>query len=84
MVIKLKSKATVVLPKEVAKQLKLKTEDDLDIKIVDGSIIITPVVVCPKKYVNELHTEINKAKKAVEQEEIFNGVDEVVSKIDEQ
>lgn len=48
MLVDLKQKSQVTIPKEFVKRLKLSVGDKLDVEIKDGRLIITPVVVVPK------------------------------------
>ena len=48
MLVDLKQKSQVTIPKVLLKKLKLKIGDKLDIKVKNGKLIITPVVVIPK------------------------------------
>ena len=83
MIIELRPKATLVLPKEVAKQLKLATGDKFDLTIVDGAIVLTPVVIVEKKVVKELRTNVNKLKKTESSSPELESLDETVTKIEE-
>ena len=46
--------------------MKLNTGDKLDVFGRDGMIFITPVVVYPKNYVDELHSEVQTIKADIE------------------
>ena len=48
MLVDLKQKSQVTIPKALLKKLKLKIGDKLDIKEKNGKLIITPVIVIPK------------------------------------
>lgn len=85
MFIDVRPKATIALPKEVAKSLKLSTGDQLKLEVVDGVIHLTPVVVYSKTYVKQLKDELAQMKKAAEQnpellEEIKAFVEKLASK----
>ena len=86
MIVELKPKGTLVLPKELVKELRLSTGEKMKIEVVDGVIHITPVVILPKKVVKQLQKEVNQLKKeAAEQgvQESFEGIDAVLEKIEE-
>jgi len=44
----LKQKSQVTIPKDFINKLSLKIGDKLDIQEVDGKLVITPVVIIPK------------------------------------
>lgn len=50
----------------------------------EGTICILPVVVYPKKYLNELRDEINEAKAKIESGEqpVFDSVDAFFAKLE--
>lgn len=85
MIVDLKAKGVLALPKEVLKELKLSNGDSLELRIVDGVIQLTPVIVCPKTTVKELNDKLTKLKKSVGKEnaETFEAVDAVMVKMQE-
>ena len=83
MIIELRPKAALTLPKEVAKQLKLATGDKFELEVVDGVIKLTPVVIIEKKVVKELRTNVNKLKKVEAGSPELNSLEETVTKIEE-
>ena len=83
MIIELRPKAAITLPKDVAKQLKLSTGDKFDLTIEDGAIKLTPVVIVEKKVVKELRNNVNKLKKVGGESPEVNSIDETVTKIEE-
>ena len=54
MLVELRQKAQVTIPKEIIVKLGLSEGDKLEIFEKDGFIYIMPVVVYPKHYLNEL------------------------------
>ena len=48
MIVDLKQKSQVTIPKDLIKKLALKIGDKLDVEAVDGKLVITPVVIIPK------------------------------------
>lgn len=48
MLVDLKQKSQVTIPKALLKKLKLRIGDKLDIKEKNGKLIITPVIMIPK------------------------------------
>jgi AbrB family looped-hinge helix DNA binding protein len=48
MLVDLKQKSQVTIPKDFVKKLNLKVGDKLDVEEKDGKLVITPVVVVPK------------------------------------
>lgn len=85
MLTELRQKSQITIPKEIIIKLGLSEGDKLDIFEKDGSICIMPVVVYPKKYLNELRAEIDdvKAKIASGEQPVFDSVDSLFDKLEE-
>ena len=48
MIVDLKQKSQVTIPKELVKKLNLKVGDKLEVTENDGKLIVTPVIIVPK------------------------------------
>ena len=72
-------KSQITIPKELVSKLGLKEGDKLDIIEKDGAIQIMPVVVYPKKYIDELREEISDIKNKIKSGEqpIFDSVEDL-------
>lgn len=84
MLVELRQKSQVTIPKEIIIKLGLSEGDKLDIFEKDGSICIMPVVVYPKKYVDELREELDdiRAKIASGEQPVFDSVDSLFDKLE--
>lgn len=84
MIAELRQKAQVTIPKEIIVKLGLSEGDKLDIFEKDGAICIMPVVVYPKKYLDDLKEEICdvKAKIASGEQPVFDSVDALFEKLE--
>lgn len=84
MLAELRQKAQITIPKEIILKLGLSEGDTLDIFEKDGVICIMPVVVYPKKYLNELRDEIIevKSKTASGEQPVFDNVDALFDKLE--
>lgn len=84
MLAELLPKSQVTIPKEIIVKLGLSEGDKLEISDRDGLICITPVVVYPKKYLNELREEIAdvKAKIASGEQPFFDSVVALFDKLE--
>jgi len=87
MLVELKQKSQVTIPKALVKKLNLEVGDKLDLALKDGRIIITPVVIIPKDqewyYTHEWQTGEKEAdrqlaegrvKVAESKEELYKGL----------
>jgi AbrB family looped-hinge helix DNA binding protein len=88
MLIKLRNRAQITLPKEIVKALGLKSGDDLEIRIEKGRVIITPVAVIPKDELWAWKTEIRTAIEEGREEaregklKVYNTVHEMWAEIE--
>jgi AbrB family looped-hinge helix DNA binding protein len=85
MLAELRPKSQITIPKELVEKLGLSEGDKLDIYEKDGVICIMPVSVYPKKYLDELKDEIEetKAKIASGKQPVFDNIDELFKKLEE-
>jgi AbrB family looped-hinge helix DNA binding protein len=77
MLAELRVKSQVTIPKVLVDKLGLAVGDKLDIYEKDGILCIMPVVVYPKKYLDELREEIKVTKTKISSGEqpVFDNVD---------
>lgn len=62
MITKIKEKNQVTIPSNIIKQMKLKTNDQLQVEIINGKIVITPVEIVEKDFFEtKLGKEIKEA-----------------------
>lgn len=78
MLAELRAKSQITIPKEVVAKLGMHEGDKLEVIEKDGVIQLIPVVVYPKKYVDELKNEIAEMKR-----KIADGTQPTFSSIDE-
>jgi len=85
MLAELRAKSQITIPKDLVDKLGLSEGDKLDLDEKDGVIYITPVVVYPKKYLDELRQEIEatKSKIATGEQPVFDTVDALFAKLEE-
>ena len=84
MLIELRRKSQITIPKDLIEKLGISEGDQLEITEKDGVIIIMPVVVYPKNYIRDLKDEITDIKRKIElgKQPIFDGVDELFEHLD--
>lgn len=82
MLAELRQKSQITIPKEIVLKLGLSEGDKFDIVEKDGTIYMVPVVVYPKKYVDELNREFEEAKAQIAAGElpVFDSVDEMFAR----
>ena len=85
MIAEFRTKSQITIPKEIVMSLGLTEGDKVDIFEKDGEIHIVPVVVYPKKYVEELQSEISEAKAKIASGErpVFDSIDKLFESLEE-
>ena len=84
MLAELRQKSQITLPKEIVSKLGLNEGDKLEIAEKDGLITLMPVTMYPKKYLDELKSEIEtaKAKIAAGDAAVFKNIDELLNALE--
>lgn len=84
MLAELRQKSQITIPKEIVEKLGLAEGDKLDISEKNGVICLIPVVVYPKKYLDELRSEIAEAKEkmACGEQPVFNNMEALFAKLE--
>lgn len=84
MLTELRPKSQITIPKEIIVKLGLSEGDKLDIFERNGAICMLPVVVYPKKYLDELLGELGevKAKIASGEQPVFDNIDALFAKLE--
>ena len=60
MIAELRGKGQITIPKEIVKALALSKGDRFEVFEKDGAIMLMPVVIYPKNYVNNLKSEFHR------------------------
>lgn len=68
MIIELRKKSQITLPKEIVKELKLQEGDKFDVLIENGGIKLEPIAIYSKEYMGELAMEL----KVIRQDQSLN------------
>ncbi|MCR1808948.1 AbrB/MazE/SpoVT family DNA-binding domain-containing protein [Haploplasma modicum] len=62
MIIELRKKSQITLPKEIVKELNLSEGDKLQINVNDGKIVLKQVAIYPVEYIEKLEKELKLLK----------------------
>ena len=68
MLVEIKEKGTIVLPKEAINKMRLHKGDRLEITFEDGAMVIRPIDVFPRGYVAKLQKQLDQLMKQVSAE----------------
>ncbi|MDD2262884.1 MAG: AbrB/MazE/SpoVT family DNA-binding domain-containing protein [Clostridia bacterium] len=58
MIIELRKKSQITLPKEIVRELNLVEGDKFEVNVVNSQIVLEPVAVYPKEYLKKIEEEI--------------------------
>lgn len=85
MIIDLRKKSQVTIPKEIVNELNLNEGDHLDISVRDGVIIIEPVAVYSKSYIKKLEDTVMRINEEPTDYNVgpFKSVDEAINYLEE-
>lgn len=82
MIIELRKKSQITLPKEIVKELNLQEGDKFEISIEDGIIKLVPVAVYSKEYILKLSEEIKVLRDDTKFEyNTFNNIDDLLKSL---
>lgn len=86
MLAEIRTKSQITLPKAIVKSLGLSEGDKLEVYESNGIICMVPVTVYPKKYVNDLQSEIAALKKTISEgkQPVFDSIDALMDKLEEE
>ena len=84
MLVELRTKSQITIPKDIVKNLGLSEGDKFDVFEKDGVICFMPVVVYPKKYIDELNSEMADIKRKIKSgnQPAFDNVDALFDKLE--
>jgi len=85
MIIELRKKSQVTIPKEIVSELNLREGDHLDISVKDGSIIIEPMSVYSKSYIQKLEEAVMRINEEPSKYSVgpFKSVEEAMKYLEE-
>lgn len=85
MLAELRQKSQITIPKDIVDKLGLTEGDKFEVRELDGTIYLLPVVVYPKKYMDKLQKEIGdvKEKLAAGEQPVFDTVDALFKYLEE-
>ena len=85
MIIELRKKSQVTIPKEIVNELNLNEGDHLDISVKDGVIIIEPAAVYSKSYIKKLEDTVMRISEEPIEYNVgpFKSVEEAINYLEE-
>lgn len=85
MIIELRKKSQVTIPKEIVDELNLQEGDHLEVSVKDGAVIIEPVAVYSKSYIKKLEDTVMRLNEEPTTYNVgpFESVEDAISYLEE-
>lgn len=84
MIIELRKKSQITLPKDIVKQLNLLEGDKFEVTVENGVIKMEPIVVYSKQYIKKLTNEIQMLREDVESKyNTYSTVDDLINSLND-
>lgn len=84
MLVELKSKSQVTIPKEIVKTMNLKQGSQFEISEDQGKIVLVPVTIYPDHVIKNLKAEVNEIKESIKngKQPVFDSIDSLFEELD--
>lgn len=84
MLVELKAKSQVTIPKDIVSSLNLKQGDQFEIVEENGKIILIPVALYPEHVISQLKESVNEIKESIKKGEqpIFDNLDSLFEELE--
>ncbi|WP_054252535.1 AbrB/MazE/SpoVT family DNA-binding domain-containing protein [Neofamilia massiliensis] len=84
MLVELKSKSQVTIPKEIVKTMNLKQGSQFEISEDQGKIVLVPVTIYPDHVIKNLKAEVNEIKESIKngKQPVFDSLDVLFEDLD--
>lgn len=84
MLVELKAKSQVTIPKDIVNYLKLDQGDKFEIIEQDGKIILIPVAVYPEKVIRDLKSSVDEIRESIKNgtQPMFDSIDALFEELD--
>jgi AbrB family looped-hinge helix DNA binding protein len=85
MIIELRKKSQITIPKEIINELYLQEKDQLEISIKNGVIVIEPVAIYSKSYIQKLEETVMRINEDPSKYNVgpFKSVEEVINYLED-
>lgn len=84
MLVELKAKSQVTIPKDIVNSMELSQGDQFEVIEDNGKIVLVPVAVYPEHVIKNLKAEVKEIKEAVKNGEkpVFDSIDSLFEELD--
>lgn len=84
MLVELKAKSQVTIPKDIVQSMELNQGDQFEVTEDDGKIVLVPVAVYPGHVIRSLKAEVKEIKESIEKgnQPVFDSIDSLFEELD--
>ena len=84
MLVELKAKSQVTIPKDIVKSMSLNQGDQFEVIEDKGKIILVPVAIYPEHVIKQLKNEVKEIKESIKngKQPVFDSIDTLFEELD--
>lgn len=84
MLVELKAKSQVTIPKDIVNSMGLSQGDQFEVIEDNGKIVLVPVAIYPEHIIKELKEQVNEIKESIKNGEqpVFDSIDSLFEDLD--
>lgn len=84
MLVELKAKSQVTIPKEIVQSMELIQGDQFEVTEDNGKIVLVPVAVYPEHVIRSLKAEVKEIKESIRNgnQPVFDSIDSLFEELD--
>lgn len=85
MLVELKAKSQVTIPKEIVNSLALHQGDQFEVREEEGKIILIPVAIYPEHVIKSLKASVDEVKESIRsgRQPMFDSIDRLFEELDQ-
>lgn len=84
MLVELKAKSQVTIPKDIVNSMKLNQGDQFEVTEDNGKIVLIPVAIYPEHVIKNIKAEVKEIKKSIENgtQPVFDSIDSLFEELE--
>ena len=84
MLVELKAKSQVTIPKDIVNSMELNQGDQFEVTEDNGKIILVPVAIYPEHVIKSLKAEVKEIKESIKNgtQPVFDSIDSLFEELD--
>ena len=84
MLVELKAKSQVTIPKDIVNSMRLSQGDQFEVTEDNGKIVLIPVAIYPEHVIKNIKAEVKEIKKSIENgtQPLFDSIDSLFEELE--